>query len=61
MRGVYGEVKRCEKVTVEYFDESGKKHARGASGLLARVIQHELDHLNGVLFIDKAKNIKKLT
>ncbi|OGF63278.1 hypothetical protein A2926_03645 [Candidatus Giovannonibacteria bacterium RIFCSPLOWO2_01_FULL_44_40] len=61
VRGVYGEVKRCEKVTVEYFDESGKKHARGASGLLARVIQHELDHLNGVLFIDKAKNIKKLT
>lgn len=58
-RGVYGEVPRAEKITIEYFDESGKKHQRGASGLFARVIQHELDHLNGVLFIDKAKNIKR--
>lgn len=59
VRGVYGEVTRPEKLTIEYFDESGKKHARGASGLLARVIQHEADHLNGVLFIDKAEKIHK--
>ena len=60
VRGVYGEVTRAEKVTVEYLDEKGKKHQRGASNLFARVLQHEMDHLNGTLFIDKAKNIKKL-
>ena len=60
VRGFYGEVQRPEKIFIEYIDESGKKHARGASGLFARVIQHELDHLEGVLFIDKAKNIKRL-
>lgn len=59
VRGVYGEVSRPEKITIEYLDESWKKHTRGASGLFARVIQHELDHLDGVLFIDKAKNIKR--
>ncbi len=59
VRGYYGDVARPEKITVEYFDENGKKHTRGASGLFARVIQHELDHLEGILFIDKAKNIKK--
>ena len=58
VRGYYGDVARPEKITVEYFDESGKKHIRGASGLFARVIQHELDHMEGILFIDKAKNIK---
>ncbi|MDP3934623.1 MAG: peptide deformylase [Candidatus Giovannonibacteria bacterium] len=58
VRGYYGDVLRPEKITVEYFDELGKKHTRGASGLFARVIQHELDHLDGILFIDKAKNIK---
>ena len=60
VRGDYGEVIRPEKISIEYYDEFGKKIARGASGLLARVIQHEMDHLDGVLFIDKAKNIKKL-
>lgn len=61
IRGLYGDVVRPEKITVEYFDENGNKKSRGASGLFARVIQHEMDHLEGVLFIDKAKNIKKLS
>lgn len=60
VRGMYGEVARPEKITVEYFDELGNKKTRGASGLFARVIQHEMDHLEGVLFIDKAKNIKHI-
>ncbi|MDO8523558.1 MAG: peptide deformylase [bacterium] len=60
VRGIYGEVTRPEKVTIEYFDEHGKKHSRGASGLFARVLQHEMDHLEGTLFIDKAKNIHKI-
>ena len=61
VRGLYGEVARPEKITIEYLDELGNKKSRGASGLFARVIQHEMDHLDGVLFIDKAKNIKKIS
>lgn len=60
IRGYYGEVVRSEKIIIEYLDEYGKKHSRGASGLLARVVQHEIDHLNGILFIDKAKKIQKI-
>ena len=60
VRGIYGEVTRPEKLTIDYFDEHGKKHSRGASGLFARVLQHEMDHLNGTLFIDKAKNMHKV-
>lgn len=58
VRGIYGEVARPEKVTIEYFDELGNKKTRGASGLFARVIQHEMDHLEGTLFIDKAKKLQ---
>lgn len=60
VRGFYGEVPRAEKLTIEYLDENSKKHTRGVSGLFARVVQHEMDHLNGILFIDKAKHIRKL-
>lgn len=49
----YGTVMRYEKITVEARDEHGKKITRGASKFFARVMQHELDHLEGVLFIDK--------
>ncbi|OGG43045.1 peptide deformylase [Candidatus Kaiserbacteria bacterium RIFCSPHIGHO2_01_FULL_48_10] len=59
VRGIYGEVARPEKVVVEYTDKNGKRQSRGASGLFARVLQHEMDHLDGVLFIDKAKYINK--
>lgn len=52
--GEFGLVPRREKITVSAYDESGKKFARGASRFFARVIQHELDHLEGTLFIDKA-------
>lgn len=51
--GRFGMVLRPEKITVEAYDENGKKFTRGASKFTARVIQHELDHINGVLFIDK--------
>lgn len=59
VRGVYGVIQRAEKTTVEAYDENGKKFSRGASGLLAQIIQHEIDHLNGILFIDKAKTLEK--
>lgn len=58
--GIFGKIRRAEKVTVEALDERGKKFTRGASGLFAEIIQHEIDHLNGVLFIDSAKEIKKV-
>ena len=51
--GKYGVVTRPEKISIEAYDEAGKKFKRGASKFLARVIQHELDHLDGILFIDK--------
>lgn len=52
--GVYGKVKRHKKIVCQYFDEIGKKITLNAEGLLARIIQHEVDHLDGILFIDKA-------
>mgnify|MGYP001573998159 FL=1 len=56
---VFGEVRRHKKITCNYTDKKGKKAKISAAGLLARVIQHEVDHLDGILFIDKARNIKK--
>jgi peptide deformylase len=55
--GVFFEVKRFNKVTVKYTNLSGKEQRLTAEGnLLSRAIQHELDHLNGELFIDKPIN-----
>lgn len=54
---VYGTVKRPIQITVEIEDKSGKKVKFKAKGLFARVILHEVDHLEGVLFTDKAKEI----
>jgi peptide deformylase len=51
--GVKGNVERPSKIKVVAKDRDGKEFALEADGLLARVIQHEYDHLNGVLFVDK--------
>jgi peptide deformylase len=51
---IWGQIKRYEGVVVSYQDLFGKKKKLKARGLLAQIIQHEIDHLNGVLFIDKA-------
>lgn len=53
----YGEVKRHTNVTMRAMDEHGKKFQRGAGGLLAQIIQHENDHLDGILFIDRAEKV----
>jgi len=45
---------------VEAYDESGVKFTRGASGLLAQIFQHEIEHLNGMLYIDHARDIQKV-
>ncbi len=58
LAGVYGEIWRKEKVLIKAHDENGNKFQRGASGLLAEIIQHEIDHLNGILFVDKTANLK---
>jgi len=60
IRWKYGMIKRAMKVSIEAYDEHGKLVKRGASGLLAQVFQHECDHLDGVLFIDKAHDIKEV-
>lgn len=54
VRHKYGSVLRHEKVTLKAQDEHGKPFTYHASGLLAQVFQHECDHLDGVLYIDKA-------
>lgn len=57
VRPLYGKVQRSKKSIVRAYDENGRRFERGGSGLLSQIFQHEIDHLNGVLFIDKAKNL----
>ena len=59
VRWLYGKTFRSKKATVTAYDENGKEFKRGASGLLAQIFQHETDHLDGILFIDHAKEIKE--
>lgn len=54
----YGEVKRHRNVDCKFVDPQGKERKISGKGMMARVIQHEIDHLNGVLFIDKARNME---
>ena len=58
---IFGQVKRHGKITCKYLDKNGEEAKIDADGLLARVIQHETDHLDGILFIDKAKDVKRVT
>lgn len=53
--GVYGTVRRPSTVKIKYININGSEQTLEAENLLARVIQHEIDHLNGVLFTDKVK------
>ena len=55
----YEEVERPASVKVRYLDLDGKQHEIEAEGLLATCIQHEIDHLNGVLFIDHISKLKR--
>ena len=59
VRGKSGVVSRPMKVTLSYQDRHGEKHVLKAKGFFARAICHELDHLDGVLYIDKATHIEK--
>ena len=58
--GVYGEVSRAQRIEVEGRSPSGRRVVVRSRGLLARVFQHEVDHLNGVLFIDPGRLIRRV-
>jgi len=57
VRWKYGKVRRSKQATITAYDEHGESFTLGASGLLAQIFQHETDHLDGVLFIDKATEV----
>lgn len=58
--GMQGEVKRARGVTVEALDREGKTIRVEGEGLLARVLQHEMDHLSGILLVDRAEDFYPL-
>jgi peptide deformylase len=57
VRGVYGTTKRHERVTIRARNVDGSRFERGAGGLMAQIFEHEIDHLNGTLFIDHAEHL----
>ena len=57
--GHFAEIERPEECQIKYIDYEGKKNEMKANGLLATCIQHEIDHLNGILFIDYLSKLKK--
>ena len=61
VRWLYGKIKRSTRASIVAYNEKGEKIERGASGLLAQIFQHETDHLNGVLFIDNAKEVWEMS
>lgn len=54
---IFGVVRRWKSVTVAYLDRAGNKKQIAASGLIARCLQHEIDHLDGILFVDRTKKL----
>ncbi len=61
VRWIYGTTRRALNATVEAYDVSGKKFTYGASGLIAHIFQHEIDHLSGILFTDHGFNFEEYT
>lgn len=57
VRGIYGTASRHERVTVRARRPDGSRFERGGGGLLAQIFEHEIDHLNGTLFIDHAEHL----
>lgn len=53
----YGAVSRATHATIRAYDEHGKEYERGAGGILAQIFQHEVDHLDGTLFVDRAEKV----
>jgi peptide deformylase len=57
---LFGEVKRSTNIDIEYYSEDGIKNKGTFNGFLARIIQHEIDHLNGIVFVDKLHTTKTI-
>lgn len=57
--GVYAKIKRAKEIAVKMQDIHGKQLQLTATGLLARIIQHEIDHLDGLLFVDRLNVLKR--
>lgn len=60
VRNTYGEVTRHKQATVRAQNPKGDEFELGGSGLLAQIFQHEIEHLNGKLFVDKARDIREI-
>lgn len=60
VRWQYGMVKRSTTATVRALNEKGHEFVMSGRGLLAQIFQHEIDHLNGILFVDKAKDLQDI-
>lgn len=58
--GMIGEVARADKVVVKGLNRKGEEVVYRARGFMARAFQHEIDHLEGVIFVDKANNLRKM-
>ncbi len=61
VRWIYGKTKRHVSATVEAYDIDGNKFSYGATGLIAHIFQHEIDHLDGILFIDHGYDFEEYT
>jgi peptide deformylase len=61
VRWVYGKTHRHARATVEAYDEHGTKFSFGGTGLVAHIFQHEIDHLDGILFIDHGYDFEEYT
>ncbi|MBL8988977.1 MAG: peptide deformylase [Gemmatimonadetes bacterium] len=57
--GIYGEVTRPERIVLEALDRDGKPYRRELEGYVARAVQHEIDHLDGVIFLDHLSLLKR--
>lgn len=60
LKNIWGEVERFKKIKIKFLDKNGKKIKLTAEGLFARALQHEIDHLNGILFTERIKDISTL-
>ncbi len=55
----FAEIDRPDQITIQYLDENNKKQVLKTNGFTSRIIQHELDHLNGILFVDHLSRLKR--
>lgn len=57
--GIQEDIFRPETITIDYYDQNFKKHSETFTGVAARVLQHEYDHIEGILFTDKLSSLKR--